>query len=126
MIRRPPRSTRPDTLFPYTTLVRSAARAPRAQPDRAAADREARRRSLRRPQAPAADDARRVPRARAARFLRDEPGFHGGLWRARLPDRAKPQTDRKGIWRASKNTQKLPPPAGLRQGRKRVVEGKNV
>src|SRR3546814_16324950 len=23
MIRRPPRSTRPDTLFPYTTLVRS-------------------------------------------------------------------------------------------------------
>src|SRR3546814_4653074 len=26
MIRRPPRSTRTDTLFPYTTLVRSAAR----------------------------------------------------------------------------------------------------
>src|SRR3546814_19670280 len=25
MIRRPPRSTRPDTLFPYTTLFRSAA-----------------------------------------------------------------------------------------------------
>src|SRR3546814_10813162 len=31
MIRRPPKSTRPDTLFPYTTLFRSAA------PDRAQA-----------------------------------------------------------------------------------------
>src|SRR3546814_1175814 len=29
MIRRPPRSTRTDTLFPYTTLFRSAARRPR-------------------------------------------------------------------------------------------------
>src|SRR3546814_21017098 len=29
MIRRPPRSTRTDTLFPYTTLFRSAAAAPR-------------------------------------------------------------------------------------------------
>src|SRR3546814_10799582 len=28
MIRRPPRSTRTDTLFPYTTLFRSAANAP--------------------------------------------------------------------------------------------------
>src|SRR3546814_16850062 len=33
MIRRPPRSTRTDTLFPYTTLFRSLRRAPR--PDRA-------------------------------------------------------------------------------------------
>src|SRR3546814_2761998 len=30
MIRRPPRSTRTDTLFPYTTLFRSADRHPRA------------------------------------------------------------------------------------------------
>src|SRR3546814_13383407 len=29
MIRRPPRSTRTDTLFPYTTLFRSEARFPR-------------------------------------------------------------------------------------------------
>src|SRR3546814_15245992 len=29
MERRPPRSTRTDTLFPYTTLFRSTARAPR-------------------------------------------------------------------------------------------------
>src|SRR3546814_6284514 len=44
MIRRPPRSTRTDTLFPYTTLFRSAARqrhaarqrmARRAEPDQA-------------------------------------------------------------------------------------------
>src|SRR3546814_12875394 len=28
MLRRPPRSTRTDTLFPYTTLFRSARRAP--------------------------------------------------------------------------------------------------
>src|SRR3546814_5918106 len=32
MIRRPPRSTRTDTLFPYTTLFRSPARAPGRQP----------------------------------------------------------------------------------------------
>src|SRR3546814_1425038 len=30
MIRRPPRSTRPDTLFPYTTLFRSDRHRPRA------------------------------------------------------------------------------------------------
>src|SRR3546814_10831022 len=37
MIRRPPRSTRTDTLFPYTTLFRSrcADRAPRRRVDRA-------------------------------------------------------------------------------------------
>src|SRR3546814_18993122 len=33
MIRRPPRSTRTDTLFPYTTLFRSAHVAWRDQPD---------------------------------------------------------------------------------------------
>src|SRR3546814_9672017 len=57
MIRRPPRSTRTDTLFPYTTLFRSAGRAatprrrssgkrssPKANPD----GRSARRRSSRR------------------------------------------------------------------------------
>src|SRR3546814_9467808 len=32
MIRRPPRSTRTDTLFPYTTLFRSALRAPARGP----------------------------------------------------------------------------------------------
>src|SRR3546814_11514440 len=33
MIRRPPRSTRTDTLFPYTTLFRSASRQPRQRRD---------------------------------------------------------------------------------------------
>src|SRR3546814_2018565 len=33
MIRRPPRSTRTDTLFPYTTLFRSAAGGGRVQPE---------------------------------------------------------------------------------------------
>src|SRR3546814_1742012 len=32
MIRRPPRSTRTDTLFPYTTLFRSRGRSPRTDP----------------------------------------------------------------------------------------------
>src|SRR3546814_16410188 len=35
MIRRPPRSTRTDTLFPYTTLFRSARHADITQPSRA-------------------------------------------------------------------------------------------
>src|SRR3546814_1746047 len=34
MIRRPPRSTRTDTLFPYTTLFRSRGPHPRRWPDR--------------------------------------------------------------------------------------------
>src|SRR3546814_11235787 len=34
MIRRPPRSTRTDTLFPYTTLFRSAGQGDLDQPDR--------------------------------------------------------------------------------------------
>src|SRR3546814_10512530 len=42
MIRRPPRSTRPDTLFPYTTLFRSAATAWLLKPaiDRVFTDRD--------------------------------------------------------------------------------------
>src|SRR3546814_16925334 len=44
MIRRPPRSTRTDTLFPYTTLFRSARRARSPAPDPPALPRRARRR----------------------------------------------------------------------------------
>src|SRR3546814_1555169 len=44
MIRRPPRSTRTDTLFPYTTLFRSPGH--RAAIDGAAADARARHRDL--------------------------------------------------------------------------------
>src|SRR3546814_1864930 len=49
MIRRPPRSTRTDTLFPYTTLFRSQ-RAPGQVDQRGrAADRQAQRRRVDRP-----------------------------------------------------------------------------
>src|SRR3546814_11121530 len=73
MIRRPPRSTRTDTLFPYTTLFRSPIERPRVgvQPDAARDDdereqeqtehagradllRQRRRRSRRAPMAPSA------------------------------------------------------------------------
>src|SRR3546814_7505795 len=40
MIRRPPRSTRTDTLFPYTTLFRSAARRARPSASRTSAGRD--------------------------------------------------------------------------------------
>src|SRR3546814_13873030 len=42
MIRRPPKSTRTDTLFPYTTLFRSGARAPARRRDRGGRDRSRR------------------------------------------------------------------------------------
>src|SRR3546814_8936727 len=50
MIRRPPRSTRTDTLFPYTTLFRSARRACRHHADRACRGVLAEQRALRSPQ----------------------------------------------------------------------------
>src|SRR3546814_1166968 len=77
MIRRPPRSTRTDTLFPYTTLFRSAAVARWAQP----------RWAVRRAQCRARPDGRRwagvdccrfaVPAAfSAADAHGDAPGVH--------------------------------------------------
>src|SRR3546814_10194400 len=64
MIRRPPRSTRTDTLFPYTTLFRSAHLSPlddfdARTADRAARDADASRRAARR------RDACRRPHATA-------------------------------------------------------------
>src|SRR3546814_10271975 len=54
MIRRPPRSTRTDTLFPYTTLFRSGLQRPeQGAADRNAADRtDARQRLARQPHHP--------------------------------------------------------------------------
>src|SRR3546814_7374227 len=82
MIRRPPRSTRTDTLFPYTTLFRSG----RALRDGPLADSQ-----IRQPQAgpqPGADAVRRRPREaplrRAAVYPRGQPGFRGSP----LPDPA--------------------------------------
>src|SRR3546814_6323228 len=59
MIRRPPRSTRPDTLFPYTTLFRSSRRRRYRT--------LARCRSCSRPECRAACDAVRSPRRAAPR-----------------------------------------------------------
>src|SRR3546814_6730805 len=88
MIRRPPRSTRTDTLFPYTTLFRSAgagksagrkADAPRQQPGRSspAGRRRARRRAahrdrerqLWRPPRDHRERDARLPRARGRMML---------------------------------------------------------
>src|SRR3546814_5483929 len=69
MIRRLPRSTRTDTLFPYTTLFRSRARP--AHPDRAADIRPpvtaVRHRPCPRPHPPPPPRATRRPRAAKAR-----------------------------------------------------------
>src|SRR3546814_18270171 len=46
MIRRPPRSTRTDTLFPYTTLFRSLDLLPRSGDDRGSRDGHGRSRAL--------------------------------------------------------------------------------
>src|SRR3546814_2543284 len=66
MIRRPPRFTRTDTLFPYTTLFRSGFRLPRSSPEDRAAYRQRRcsfalplfRNSVRQPCGPFGDVAR--------------------------------------------------------------------
>src|SRR3546814_15289746 len=60
MIRRPPRSTRTDTLFPYTTLFRSVLARDVGRTARAAHPRRTFRRVLR-PRAPRPDQQRRVP-----------------------------------------------------------------
>src|SRR3546814_2117540 len=79
MIRRPPRSTRTDTLFPYTTLFRSSARDLRAR--------------LRLPD---------VPRQRALRGRL--PARH--LDRA-AADRQAPDRDRRGDRRSEEHTSEL-------------------
>src|SRR3546814_9732234 len=55
MIRRPPRSTRTDTLFPYTTLFRSRSR--QARPAIQAADHRPRRRRIERDGRPMTQEA---------------------------------------------------------------------
>src|SRR3546814_19945252 len=72
MIRRPPRSTRTDTLFPYTTLVRSRDRTALRPP----------RPSHRESRSPARRGYRREPTARRRRYERVPP--QGGADRKRL------------------------------------------
>src|SRR3546814_3743251 len=70
MIRRPPRSTRTDTLFPYTTLYRSPAAGERQR------DREARARK-------AEDDAQRERPGEAAHARKPAPRPRCARWRTR-------------------------------------------
>src|SRR3546814_12491693 len=84
MIRRPPRSTRTDTLFPYTTLFRSA------QPVRLGEQRP-RRRALRivaQPRGAVGDEARIV--ALDVRYRAREPGRVARIGLEREPRREHP------------------------------------
>src|SRR3546814_9710295 len=66
MIRRPPRSTRTDTLFPYTTLFRSRTRRRSSSSARSAAPTRRTRRRTRAPTEP----SRRSPSSRGCRLRR--------------------------------------------------------
>src|SRR3546814_21141975 len=106
MIRRPPRSTRPDTLFPYTTLFRSyprAARQARRSPAQYA-DAPLHRQRGQAPPDRARDDGYLRPARRADRHVR----IHEGDADARLP-----RTGARGV--------RIDPPAAryLARGRSR-------
>src|SRR3546814_11365418 len=70
MIRRPPRSTRTDTLFPYTTLFRSHLRLPAAGRDR---DRGGGSPPIRCPRTAPGTDCLRLLLQRGGRHLRSRP-----------------------------------------------------
>src|SRR3546814_11980901 len=109
IILRPPRSTRPDTLFPYTTLSRSAGRAPAAE----------KRRDQAQLQGP-------------ARFRPDPPAHRGdgGRHRPRRGSSGRPQSiqprsgevrrphhgHRKGTRRTGRSEGKLAGPGGKGRG----------
>src|SRR3546814_7017885 len=94
MIRRPPRSTRTDTLFPYTTLFRSAEPRRRDDPARGARGiaRDARGLQQRVETRPAVGDARG-----------DGAGAQDALERHRRPRRRARQADRRDRTAAEKS-----------------------
>ena len=53
-------------------------------------------------------DARRVPGAGPARFLRKRARLHGGLWAEELSHRAVAQSDREGLWAEQLDSRQLP------------------
>src|SRR3546814_20869692 len=117
MIRRPPRSTRTDTLFPYTTLFRSPGVTPRRSiSDRLTQIRACGYSSLRRMRPAAESDLRSESGNR-----QPQPGEHVGEMRQRLRCRS-------GIgarWRLV--AVEAPFPLSFGQAvRKRVVTGKSV
>src|SRR3546814_1874734 len=76
MIRRPPRSTRTDTLFPYTTLFRSHQKTGRASPLRAQAARRQRRKRMNFDLPPEIAEIQSVTSNLVRSLLRYEPKFH--------------------------------------------------
>src|SRR3546814_17863218 len=106
MIRRPPRSTRTDTLFPYTTLFRSF------RPSRSLRQRRSRERS-RRAFGRSADDRLRPDRQRFLSWRRPEGADRqtvlyrqarrdGGVGRADLQEQARAGAEGAGIGRLSR------------------------
>src|SRR3546814_10046824 len=86
MLRRPPRSTRTDTLFPYTTLFRSSARQRRADALHRGVDLSRARRGDEGDH-PGTDAGSRLRGARLAQL------HHGALWgRLRAGDRSEEHT----------------------------------
>src|SRR3546814_13821394 len=124
MIRRPPRSTRTDTLFPYTTLFRSAGAEPGGHRRRGHAEKTVRLRNFPHRNERAGRRAAALYAAHAAvqRLCRKAPadlgaagtaGEHRGRWSHRLSDR---QTDRETFrlaraeWRSSGRDAAAAPP----------------
>src|SRR3546814_12896596 len=93
MLRRPPRSTRTDTLFPYTTLFRSLSRrgGRSAGRDRRCRARRDRRRSRRRRDEP------RDRRGGGRRYSRDRPRLDAIARCGRPTDSAVARADRKSV-----------------------------
>src|SRR3546814_7143215 len=86
MIRRPPRSTRTDTLFPYTTLVRSLGVEPRAAEQ---------------------DGLQRLGNAVAANLLAAVAGDDADDERARRRDEHRRHAEGRIPWRSEEHTSEL-------------------
>src|SRR3546814_12939211 len=93
MLRRPPRSTRTDTLFPYTTLFRSIIIAEFVVRPGAAVRHDDEGKSFRRPTA--RHRQHRLDFEPVARLVLHQPGSRQPLAADRLVDRGKPVEDRK-------------------------------
>src|SRR3546814_3190267 len=93
MIRRPPRSTRTDTLFPYTTLFRSdAVRAPQAHPEA-------------RPASPSRSE--RSPRRVPPRRHRQEPPQNGQASSDAGPGSCRLKLTKAAVARSEEHTSEL-------------------
>jgi len=92
------------------------------EPDRAAADRIARRQRWHRAPAQAAADAGRVSGAGSPRFFRVRACLHGRLRHPQLSHRSKPEPDRQGVWAEPFHPRQLPCPGDFRHQRRKDGE----